>query len=845
LQGNSADPFVAAVHATGMPIAISDPRQHDNPLVFVNDAFCHLTGYLREEILGRNCRFLQGPDSDPEALRRIRDAVLKAQAIRIDVRNYRKDGKPFWNRLFLSPVRDGDGSLTYFVASQVDVTAEHNRLAGLEDRTRSLVDELGDRLRAYEAVERRYTFAAQAGGMGIWELTIRTGEMATSEICRRHFGRDPRASFTYEDLCGALHPEDAERLSQAIWYSTQTGTDLHLEHRVIRSDGTPGWIALRGQVARDTNGVSLNIAGTSLDITERKQAELRQQALLDLDQQFRRLDDPADLAFAAAELLGRALDVSRAGYGTVDPVAETITIERDWNAPGIRTIAGVLRFREHGTYIEDLKRGETVIVTDAEVDPRTAATAGVLKAISAQAFINMPVTEQDGLVALLYLNHATARTWPAEELIFICEVAHRTHMAVERRRAEKDLQALTAILEQQVEARTAELKASEAQLRQAQKMEAVGQLTGGIAHDFNNLLTGVIGSLELLDVRLAQGRFGEVGSYVAAAQGAAKRAAALTHRLLAFSRQQTLDPAPTDLNSLVAGMEELIRRTMGPTIAVEVVRSSSLWSTFVDASQVENALLNLAINGRDAMPTGGRLTIETANRWLDESAARQRDLAIGQYVSLSVSDTGTGMSAETISKAFDPFFTTKPIGEGTGLGLSMIYGFARQSGGQVRIYSELGQGTTVSLYLPRHAAPNPQPVVQEASERLPRAEPGATVLVVDDEPTVRMLVSDVLRELGYVTIEAEHAAGGLTVLRTGRRFDLLISDVGLPGGMNGRQFAEAARVLQPDLKVLLITGYAENAVLGQEPLGNGMHVLSKPFAIDALARRVQDMLLRP
>ncbi len=380
-------------------------------------------------------------------------------------------------------------------------------------------------------------------------------------------------------------------------------------------------------------------------------------------------------------------------------------------------------------------------------------------------------------------------------------------------------------------------------LRQSQKMEAVGQLTGGLAHDFNNLLTGITGSLELLQIRIAQGRIKEVDRYVNAAQGAAKRAASLTHRLLAFSRRQTLDPRPTDVNRLVRGMEELVARTVGPEITVEpMVGGAGLWSTLVDPGQLENALLNLCINARDAMPDGGKLTIETGNRWMDERTARDRDLQPGQYVSLCVSDTGTGMAPEVIARAFDPFFTTKPIGQGTGLGLSMIYGFVRQSGGHVRIYSEIGQGTMVCLYLPRHldgeAAPELSPDLRDA----PRAEAGQAVLVVDDEPTVRMLVTEVLEDLGYTAIEAADGAAALKVLGSDARIDLLVTDVGLPGGMNGRQVAEMARVARPGLTVLFITGYAENAVLSHGHLDPGMHVLTKPFAMETLASRIKELI---
>jgi PAS domain S-box-containing protein len=343
----------------------------------------------------------------------------------------------------------------------------------------------------------------------------------------------------------------------------------------------------------------------------------------------------------------------------------------------------------------------------------------------------------------------------------------------------------------------AERERVEDALRQAQKMEAVGQLTGGLAHDFNNLLTGITGSLELLKTRVAQGRLGEVERYIVAAQGAATRAASLTHRLLAFSRRQTLAPVPTDPNRLIAEMAEMIRRTTGPAILLETALAEGLWPTLCDPNQLESAVLNLSINARDAMPDGGRLTIETCNVRLDEPSARDRDMAPGHYVAVCVSDTGTGMAPDVVARAFDPFFTTKPIGLGTGLGLSMIYGFARQSGGQVRIASQVGQGTTVRLYLPRHAAGESSGTTTETPEPPDQSAASETVLIIDDEPTVRMLVGESLRELGYATLEAEDGPSGLQVVQSAPRIDLLITDVGLPGGLNVRQVADGARAHRP------------------------------------------------
>nr|WP_256354854.1 PAS domain-containing protein [Pseudomonas sp. sia0905] len=387
------------------------------------------------------------------------------------------------------------------------------------------------------------------------------------------------------------------------------------------------------------------------------------------------------------------------------------------------------------------------------------------------------------------------------------------------------------------------LRVVEDALRQSQKMEAVGQLTGGIAHDFNNLLTSISGSLELLQMRLGQGRLGDLDRYVSAAQSAARRASSLTHRLLAFSRRQTLDPKPTNVNRLVTGMEELVRRSVGPHISTEVVLAAGLWSSFIDAPQLENALLNLCLNARDAMPHGGRLTIETANKWIDDYAARGRNVPPGQYVSLCVTDTGTGMSPEVIEHAFEPFFTTKPLGEGTGLGLSMVYGFVRQSGGQVCIYSEVGQGTTMCLYLPRLYDGRDE-VDAEAVET-PAEESNAgreTVLIVDDEPAIRMLVTEVLEGQGYTTLEAGDGPSALKIVQSDARIDLLVTDVGLPAGMNGRQLADFARQERPELKVLFITGYAENSVIGNGHLEPGMRLLTKPFTMQAIANRIHEMI---
>ncbi|MFO1013491.1 MAG: PAS domain-containing protein [Caulobacteraceae bacterium] len=393
-------------------------------------------------------------------------------------------------------------------------------------------------------------------------------------------------------------------------------------------------------------------------------------------------------------------------------------------------------------------------------------------------------------------------------------------------------------------AEQARLAEAEETLRQAQKMEAVGQLTGGLAHDFNNLLAGISGAFEMIGQRLAQGRNHDVEKYLAAGQGAARRAAALTHRLLAFSRRQTLSPRAVSINRLLPDLVELVRRTVGPGIEVESVAAGGLWATLVDSNQLENAILNLCINARDAMPDGGKITIETGNKWFDHRAAAEHGLEPGQYVTACVSDTGTGIDKAHLERVFDPFFTTKPLGQGTGLGLSMVYGFARQSHGHVRIYSEPGEGTMVCLYLPRHFGEEDADEARAAlvDPDLDARARGERILVIDDEPTVRLLITDSLEGLGYGCAEAADGPSGLKLLEGRERIDLLITDVGLPGGLNGRQVADAARAQRPGLKVLFITGYAENAALHHGRVGPGMEILTKPFAVSELVSRVQRLL---
>ncbi|WP_295467670.1 PAS domain S-box protein [uncultured Pseudomonas sp.] len=1044
-----------------------------------------LLGWTAEEMRGSPAeRFFTPEDnSNDRAGLEMRLALRDGRAE--DERwHLRRDGARFWASGEMHPLHDDAGRHTGFVKILRDRTAQH--LAGEALRASEL--SLGDVQRRLLESERYWRDLFEQLEEGFILGTILRDEQGRGRDWRydqvnrawsNHFGLSAEQTVgrSARELFPGLEDSWVEDFTRVV----DTGQSFSYV-RQFHHDGR--WYEGHAHKAGPDSFLVL-----FLEVTERELAaqakrheERYRLALLELGERFSHLDDIAAVTEVACATLGTTLGAHLVGYGLVDADAETITVARDWTVPGARSLVGTLNFRDYGSYIEDFKRGETVVIEDVREDPRTRDNLAALQTLDTRAFVNTPLFEHHRFVALLYVSSRTPRQWAPHELQFIREVASRTRSATARLTAEhalhdsemnlrlvadtlpcliafvdrqliyrfanaeaprwfkeapdnlvgrsmpevfspalfaarqqaiqaaldgtparldlpwpwpdgrrriadihyrprrdargavdgfyvfaqdvttqRDAQALIQAqnlsLSQEVQARTAErdrlwalsedlllvadftgqllrvspswsrhlgyseaellsrpytelihpddlpkvlaaldelrrsglparlenrvLAASgswhwlswtlsldpdqdhltgagrditrekeaaeaqallEEQLRQSQKMEAVGQLTGGLAHDFNNLLAGIVGSLDLLTVRIGQGRLNDLERYTTAAQGAAIRAAALTHRLLAFSRRQTLDPKPTDINRLVAGMEDLIRRTVGPAIQIEVVAASDLWSTLVDPPQLENALLNLCINARDAMPEGGRIYIETANRALDARMGRMRDLEPGEYIALSVTDNGCGMPPEVIAKAFDPFFTTKPIGVGTGLGLSMIYGFVRQSGGQARIHSQVDQGTSVTLFLPRHREAAVSAERAASQPALPRVGHGETVLVVDDEPTVRMLVTEVLEELGYAALEAADASSGLRLLESDVRIDLLVSDVGLPGGMNGRQMADAARQHRPGLKVLFITGYAENAVIGNGHLEPGMHVMTKPFAMDALAIRIRDLI---
>ena len=638
---------------------------------------------------------------------------------------------------------------------------------------------------ALRETEERLRLAGRATNDAIWDWDLTADHVRWNDALERAYGHplagvEPTGAWWVDHI----HPDDRARIAAGIHAVIDDPHDCDWtdEYRFRRADGTYADVRDRGYVLRGADGRALRMIGALLDQTDRVR---RERGLT--HEVAQRTAERDRMWNASPDLL-----VVLAYDGTFRRVNPAWTV-----------ILGYAQEELVGTVVETLVHPDDVALTR--------------RALADAAGAPLPVVENR------YRHKDGSYRWfswvaaPDGDAIY----ATGRHVTEEKERQ-------------------AALEAAEEQLRQAHKMEAVGQLTGGIAHDFNNMLTGVIGSLELVKRYVAQGRGDRVDRYIDAATTSAQRAAALTHRLLAFSRRQSLDLQAVDVGAVVLGVEDLLRRTLGEQVALEVRLHAGAWAATTDANQLESALLNLAINARDAMPGGGKLTIESSNAVLDVAyCAGFDELEPGEYVALCVSDTGEGMPADVIAKAFDPFFTTKPLGQGTGLGLSMIYGFVKQTGGHVRIYSEPGRGATVKLYLRRHQGE--ASAGRQAAEAVERRSEGERVMLVEDDPAVRMLVVDVLDDLGYHVIAAADGREAQRLLADRPRIDLLITDVGLPG-LNGRQVADLARAAVPGLKVLFVTGYAEQAAIRSGFLDPGMDMIMKPFAIDALSAKIRTMI---
>ncbi len=655
----------------------------------------------------------------------------------------------------------------------------------------------------------RIQLALDAGAIvGTWVWDIPNDNIFADERFARTFGvpfEQCTTGLSFAEAAASIHPHDQERVKADIVEAIRRGGPYRCEYRVLQSDGIYRWIEANGRVELDSAGNAVRFPGVLLDIEQRKSAEAERDRISSLLKNF---SAAVPGVVYAKDLEGRML------------VANTGTTQLIGKPPSFYIGKTDLEF------LDDKAQARKVMETDQRI-----MHGG--KAEQIEEYVSKP----DGTTAVWLSVKAPLLDESGEVMGLIGSSIDVTA----RKDAEAALQELNRTLEERVADAIAEREAAEAAMRQSQKMEAVGQLTGGIAHDFNNLLAGISGSLELAKMRLAQGRHVDIERYLAIAQGATQRAAALTHRLLAFSRRQNLAPVPTDVNELISGMEELLRQSVGPSIDIKVRLANDLWPSLLDPAQVENALLNLCINSRDAMPDGGSILIETFNAHL-EADELDAELAAGEYLAICISDTGFGMSPEVMARAFEPFFSTKPVGAGSGLGLSMIYGFAQQSGGQLKIRSEVGKGSTVFLYLPHHAVELPDSVYSEPASDSRQAAPGKTVLVVEDESSIRQLVVELLTGMGYEVIEAADSNVGLLLLNSSAPIHLLITDVGLPGAINGRQMADIARQSKPDLPVLFITGYAQSHVLGNSHLEPSTGVLTKPFALDALASHVNALV---
>ncbi|WP_245892832.1 PAS domain-containing protein [Novosphingobium guangzhouense] len=684
-----------------------------------------------------------------------------------------------------SPLRDADGAVVGLVGTSLDITE------------RKAIEA------SHREIEERYRLAIGATSDVIWDWRLADGHVVWNEALATRFGHALEQTSAQWWL-DHIHPEDRARIEASIHAVVDHGgTSWTDEYRFQRADGSYAFVLDRGAVLRNDDGAPVRMIGAMLDQTERKAAEA---ALAESEERLRLATEASDVGLWDVDIIKDVLIWPARTKGMFGISPDVPVSMRDFYA---------------GLHPDDLDATSAAFAAASDPDQRALYDVEY-----------RTVGKEDGIIR--WVAAKGRGVFEEDRCIRVVGVA----IDVTTRKAdEAQLLDLNERLELRVAEEVAERTRAEDALRQSQKMEAVGQLTGGIAHDFNNMLAVVVGSLDLLTRRMGEAD-PRARRYVDAAMDGARRAAQLTQRLLAFSRQQPLKPEALDANKLVAGMSDLLRHTL-PDIQPETVLAGGLWRTFADPNQLENVILNLAVNARDAMADGGKLTIETANCHLDvRYAAGHLGVPAGQYVMIAVSDTGSGMPEEVIAKAFDPFFTTKEVGRGTGLGLSQVYGFVKQSGGHVKIYSEVGQGTTVKVYLPRLMGAVEDVESAQTDDALPMGESQEVILVVEDEPGVRQFSVDALSELGYRVLEADGAAAALKLIDAHPEIALMFTDVVMPE-INGRKLADEARQRRPDLKVLFTTGYTRNAVVHNGVLDPGVHLIGKPFTVEELATAVR------
>lgn len=770
------------------------------------------------------------------------DAALKGEGtslvdLKLDLARGGVSEETWWSFTF-SPVYGDEGEIVGLLCVTNETT---DRILTARDR---------------DSADERLELALSAGNsIGAWDWDVLSDRLTADTRFASLYGVDPekaRIGAPIGEFFMGIHPEDQARVEAEIQQAMATGSLFTSEYRLLNPEGVTRWVSAQGRCILDENGRCVRFPGVSFDVTDRMLADIALKAAKDerefviaLTSRQRALGDPDAIMRISAEALAVRLNVNRVGFYRMSG-ADRVRYGPCWSDGVLSPLVGDFPVSQFGSRAQQYRtQGRVLSFSDSRHDPagglEEMADAGIL------AGIGVPIVTDGRWQTGVFANHSEVRAWTAAEIALVREVGELAWLAVERSEA---LIRLADRIDRQDEALVQGAKslkaqsdgrqAAESQVRQLQKMEAVGQLTGGIAHDFNNMLAVIIGGLNLMERRLARGET-DVIKYVEAAMEGANRAATLTQRLLAFSRQSPLAPEPVDANRLIADMTDMLVRTLGEQINVETVHGAGLWRAKVDPSELENVLLNLSVNARDAMPSGGHLTIETSNAHVDQDYAREYEIEVGQYVMLAVTDTGTGMTREVMSRAFDPFYTTKETGKGTGLGLSQVFGFVRQSGGSVKIYSEVGHGTTFKIYLPRHIGDE---VVAERRRVVsaPRGgELSEIVLVVEDEERVRNFSTEVLRELGYTVIHAANGSEALAILDAGQDVTLLFTDIIMPG-MTGRELADRAQAILPDLKVIYTTGYTRNAVVHNGQLDPGTNFLAKPFGIDQLAAKVRDVL---
>jgi PAS domain S-box-containing protein len=731
-------------------------------------------------------------------------------------------------------------------------TAEEQALlAEVTERSWAHIERVRSDEAAREAAE-RMDLATRASNIGTWDYDPANDILRWDARCKALFGLSPDAQVSYQDaFLRGLHPDDRERTDRAVSQALNplSPRSYDIEYRTVGiEDGIERWIAATGEAIFD-HGRAVRFVGTVLDISARKKSERHLQILNDTGAAVARERDLETIVQITTDA-GVALSGAQFGaffYNVISEEGGSYMLYALSGAP--RSAFENFPMPRATAVFEPTFLGSGVVRSDDILqDPRYGQNAprkGMPEGhLPVRSYLAVPVIARSGeVLGGLFFGHEETGRFQAEHEATLLGIAGHAATAIENARLLQALQSINADLEKRVADEIAERLKTEEQLRQAQKMEAVGQLTGGIAHDFNNMLAVTIGGINLARRKLDGGDT-DVGRFLDGAVEGAQRAATLTQRLLAFSRQQPLSPEVLNVNKMISGMSELLDRSLGETITIESVLTAGLWQVRADAAQLESAVLNLAVNARDAMPNGGKLTIETANASIDEKYAHNYSLAPGQFVLIAITDSGEGMSPDVVSKAFDPFFTTKSVGKGTGLGLSQVYGYVRQSGGHVKIYSEPDVGTTVKIYLPRYRGGGAAEVATAEPARAAGGQYSEIILVVEDDERVRAMSAETLRELGYTVIEAGGAQEAIRIIEGGARPALLFTDVVMPE-MSGRELAKVLQQSRPEMKILFTTGYTRNAIVHNGVLDPGTHLLSKPFNIEDLAAKVRSLLDGP